>query len=75
MIQQLSSELFWDVDKESIDLKRHCRWLLERILHRGRWEDWLFARATFGDDTIRDLMPVLRIDAKTKSFLEFALNQ
>jgi hypothetical protein len=70
VIGKLSLELFWDVDPESIEPETHCRWILERVLERGRWEDWLLVSSHYGTERISRLAPLLRIDAKAKNFLE-----
>lgn len=69
-IQQLSKELFWDVDPSGIREDVHARWLLERVLERGRWEDWLEVRTHLRKETIRTLSPSLRLDPKSRNFLD-----
>ena len=68
-MSNLSSELFWDVPQEKIDPKRHERWLIERVLLRGRWEDWLLIREHYDRVRIRSLSPHLRLDPKALNFL------
>ncbi len=68
-VNNLSPELFWDVSQEKIILKQHEKWLLERVLQRGRWEDWLLVREHYGKDRIRSLLPRLRLDSKAENFL------
>jgi len=69
-VNNLSPSLFWDVSQEKVDPDRHGRWLLERVLMRGRWEDWLLLREHFELDRIRDLSPHLRLDPKAENFLK-----
>ena len=69
-VNHLSPSLFWDVSQEKVDPERHGRWLLERVLMRGRWEDWLLIRENFKRDRIRDLSPHLRLDPKAENFLK-----
>jgi hypothetical protein len=69
-IQALSKELFWDVDQSKVTADRHSRWLLERVLERGRWEDWLMVRDHLGKETIRDLAPTLRLKPRERHFLD-----
>jgi hypothetical protein len=68
-VNHLSPSLFWDVSRENVDPDKHGRWLLERVLMRGRWEDWLLIREHFKRDRIRDLSPRLRLDPKAENFL------
>jgi hypothetical protein len=68
-VAQLSDSLFWDVDKASVDPGRNARWLVERVLERGRWEDWLVLRSLYGKERLSELSPTLRLDEKTAHFL------
>jgi hypothetical protein len=72
-IDQLSPELFWDVDQTLVQADTHALWLLERVLERGRWEDWILLRDHLGMETIRKSASFLRIDAKSKNFLNLYL--
>ena len=65
----LSPELFWDVDPSTVDPERNARWLLERVVQRGRWEDWLLLRRRYGKAGIARLAPRLRLDPKAANFL------
>jgi hypothetical protein len=69
-MRSLSPELFWDVDRNSVDLEKNARWLLGRVLERGRWEDWLLIRNHYGRQRIRMLSEGLKIDPKAGSFLK-----
>jgi hypothetical protein len=61
-VQKLSPDLFWDVNPSGINADTHARWLLERVLERGRWEDWLAVREHYGKDILRDIASTLRVD-------------
>ena len=39
LIQTLSPELFWDVDRGTIDENAHRRYVIERVLERGELSD------------------------------------
>ena len=39
-LKQFSRNLFWDVDKGDINLEKHSRYIVERVLTRGNLEDW-----------------------------------
>ena len=69
-INALSAELFWDVARESVDPERHERWLIERVLHRGSWEDWLLIRSHYSKSKLFDLSPKLKLEPKTAHFLK-----
>ncbi len=38
-IRELSPELFWDVDPETIDEQAHRRYVIKRVLERGELSD------------------------------------
>ncbi len=67
---RLSPLLFWDVDQNNIDAAKHARWILERVLERGQWEDWLLLVDNLGNDTIASLAQELHVDYKARNFLE-----
>ena len=65
----LSCDLFWDVPRESVDPTVHGRWLVERVIERGRWEDWLHVSESLGVEELERLAPGLRISEKSRKFL------
>lgn len=73
-INNLSSYLFWDVPREGIDPDKHARWLVERVLQRGRWEDWLIIRNHYNKRRLLNLKPQLNINPKSAHFLELYLS-
>jgi len=66
----LSPELFWDVSQKEVDPERHDRWLIERVMHRGRWEDWLLIRSHYSKSRLLDLSAKLKLDPKSAHFLK-----
>ena len=38
-VRSLSTELFWDVDLDTIDENEHRRFIIERVLSRGTFPD------------------------------------
>jgi hypothetical protein len=46
--------LFWDVDPDALQLERDKRYLLARVLERGRLADVRWAVGVFGLEGIRD---------------------
>jgi hypothetical protein len=69
-IDLLSPQLFWDVDRNQIDPEKHVKWLLERILERGKWEDWVVIRDNINLEKLIQEFRNLRITPKTHNFLE-----
>lgn len=70
LIRTLTPQLFWDVDPQNIDIKKHASWLIVRVLQRGTWEDWLLICSFYGKKTIGELAPALKLDRKSAHFLK-----
>ncbi len=61
--------LFWDVDLATIDLKRHSRFVIERVLQFGRPEDIRWLLATYATAEIEATVRASRrLDRRTGSF-------
>ena len=69
-VNNLSSELFWDVLQKEVDPDLHERWLIERVMQRGRWEDWILLRENYSKKRLIGLLPQLRLDGKSEHFLK-----
>ncbi len=72
-LSSLSQDLFWDVSIDSVDPKKNLRWLVERIVTRGRWEDWLLLSRHVPREELRAVLPRLRLTGREKHFLEIYL--
>jgi hypothetical protein len=72
-VSSLSDHLFWDVDKSKVDAEKNARWILERVLERGFWEDWIAVRDYYGKERMKKHYPALRLDAKSANFLKLYL--
>lgn len=72
-LAQLSPDLFWDVPLSSVDPVKNQRWLLERVLLRGRWEDWLLLKEHLPRKGVEDTLPRLRVPAREAHFLKLQL--
>lgn len=69
MISGFSTELFWDCDPESIHPEEHRRFIIQRVLTRGRWEDWKSLRARYPWETLREEVLLIRdLDPVTLAF-------
>ncbi|WP_321480243.1 DUF6922 domain-containing protein [uncultured Bacteroides sp.] len=60
-INDFSPYLFWDVDKEAIDMNMHASYIIKRVLEYGQLNDW---------HLIRDFYSLSVIVEKAKSFRE-----
>jgi len=50
------SKLLWDVRKESVDVERHARFIICRVLDWGDAESVRWLLATYGEDAIRKVV-------------------
>ena len=62
-VRELSPALFWDVDRESIDVDRHRRFIVQRVLERGNMKDWRLTKAHY-------TLPVIVAEAQQMRSLE-----
>ena len=61
--------LFWDCDPKSVDPEKHCRFIIGRVLSRGRMDDWNKLRELYGHDRLKSEVVQLRsLDPKSLSF-------
>jgi len=47
MLNQLSTFLFWDVNQETLDVKKHAQFIIERVLQRGTYNDWRYIQTIY----------------------------
>lgn len=65
----LSRLLFWDVDPETIDPKKHALFIIERVLTRGSWDEFQKIIAYYGKKSVGSSATKIRyLDKKTLSF-------
>lgn len=72
-ISQLSSHLFWDVDRASLDPEQHANFLICRIMERGSSEEVRLAWSYYGEDCVRDAL--LQSTALSSRTIHFFANQ
>ena len=51
-IAKFTPALFWDVDREELDLKKHRAFIVQRVLERGHDSDWMFLKSYYTIDEI-----------------------
>lgn len=49
----LSKQAFWDVDMEKIDYEKNARYVMEKVINRGSFEDIITIKKFYGDIRIR----------------------
>ena len=52
---QLSKQAFWDVDMDKIDYEKHAVHVVEKVIERGKAEDFKTILEFYGFDKLRDL--------------------
>jgi hypothetical protein len=53
-IKDFSPSLFWDVDKSTLDLEKHKRFIIERTLTHGTLADWFLIKYYYGKRVIKN---------------------
>ena len=72
---KLRPSLFWDAEVMSIDLQKHKKQVIERIMTRGRWEEYQEMLLFYGIDTVREIMLNARhLDKYTLAFCSTTFN-
>ena len=66
----LSKELFWDIDQKSLDFECNRRFVIERVLTRGRLSDFWKILRYYGDQVLIEKSKRIRIlDKNSVHFL------
>lgn len=69
-IQSFSDYLFWDVDKNSIDLETNASYVVRRVLELGQFSDWTLLVQRYGISRISSIAQNLRtLEPKALSFI------
>ncbi len=71
----LPKALFWDTDANTLDLDKHAKQIIARVVERGGLESWQKLRRHYGDDKPRQVVTRLRtLEPRTVNFLCLMLN-
>ncbi len=71
----LRKSLFWDTKFQNIDYDKHIRHVVERVLTRGNWNDWLELRKYYGLEKIKvEIVQIRYLDKVTLSFCSTHFN-
>ena len=73
-VLSLSEHLFWDVDQTKVDSSEHLKWLIERVVERGSWNDWVILTSHVTAEQISSLLLRLRLPPREMSFLKTFLD-
>lgn len=75
IITSFSENLFWDIDPDSIDLDLNSRYIIQRVLEYGGYNDWKLILNHYGIRVISDTATTLRsLDPKAVSFISAITN-
>ena len=77
MHKQFTQTLCWDCNVNDLDSSQHARFIIERILLRGEMDDFGWAKKTYGDEKIKEIVSNNRtLDKKSQNFwcLYFHIN-
>ncbi len=75
ILTQFSQYLFWDVDIENVDLQKHKKFLINKVLQYGTYSDWKILVSIYGFEKIIETAKMIRdLDPKTIAFLSVVGN-
>ena len=57
---QLSKNLFWDIDIQTLNEEKHASYIIERVLSRGTMQDFQEIKAYYGKPKIKRIAKKLR---------------
>jgi hypothetical protein len=59
-VSSLTPTLFWDTDINTIDAQKHAPYIVDRVLQRGRMEDFKNTLAYYGKEKVGEIATHLR---------------
>ena len=69
-MKEFSSNLFWDVNPDNIDIEEHASFIVQRVLEYGLLEDWNYILSYYGISRILSLALQFRsLDPKALAFI------
>jgi hypothetical protein len=69
-IANFTPSVFWDVDRETLDLQANKSFIINRVLGRGQMNDWMLLKAYYTIEGIVDIAKKLRtLDPRTLAFV------
>lgn len=68
----LSKKYFWDIDIDTLDVDKHKKFIIARLLERGNWPDFKSLIDYYGFESVRDILLSQRyMDKKSLRFCSF----
>lgn len=70
MMLPLRKELFWDIEFDKIDLTKHRRIIIERVLTLGTLDEFRYLLKTYDKQTlVNEIKQIGYLDPKTLNFV------
>lgn len=70
IIDNFSIHLFWDVERNRLDLDKDASYIIKKVLEYGRIEDWKIMKDYYGMSTIiKETKSFRELDKKALSFI------
>jgi hypothetical protein len=70
-----SSNLFWDTDETTLRREKNARFIVERVLSRGRLSDWFALVQLYGMERIKkESLEIRYLDQVTLNFCSTLFN-
>ncbi|MFO7938034.1 MAG: hypothetical protein R6V06_10585, partial [Kiritimatiellia bacterium] len=60
VIDKFSKHLFWDVDRSELDIEKHRKFIVQRVLERGHDKDWELLKEYYSVEGIVETARKLR---------------
>ena len=74
-IMQFSNHLFWDTNRNSLDIEKHKSYIIKQVLEYGLIGDWKLIQHYYGLEKIAETAQSFReLDKKALSFISFLSN-
>lgn len=72
---RFSKNLFWDTEEATIDGEKHARFIIERVITRGRLRDWFTLVRLYGLERIKqEVLKIRYLDPVTLQFCSNLFN-
>jgi len=69
-INSLSAHLFWDVDRATVDMEAHEKFIVQRVLEYGLLSDWVIIKNYYSKTELARIASSLRsLDERALSFI------
>lgn len=70
-----STNLFWDVDLENIDIQENRRFIIQRVVEYGIRDDWEIIKKIYGLATIgQEMKQARQLENSSLSFISAVTN-